>query len=121
MRSLVVGPEDSAPTVDDDLVTFLGNNLEDDLFLILALSGDLPHLCDEGVAWVDRGGEATSDGFEGVCVRVAKGLDDGVGGVAVGTEAVEDGLFEPDAGGDLGINVQWVVVAVRQGKSRGRD
>jgi hypothetical protein len=33
-----------------------------------------------------------------------------VGGVAVGAEAVEDGLFESDARCNLGVNVQWVVI-----------
>jgi hypothetical protein len=36
-----------------------------------------------------------------------------VGGVAIGAEAVEDGLFKSDSGGDLGVNVQWVVVTMR--------
>jgi hypothetical protein len=53
----------------------------------------MPHLGDEGISREDRGCEATRDGFEGVGVRSAIGLENCVGGVTIGAETVEDWAF----------------------------
>lgn len=117
--SLVLGPKHDTSSIDDNLIAFLDHHLEDDLFLILGCCWNLPHLCHKGVAWVDWSREATRDRLECVGIRAAIGLENRVGGVSIGAQAVQDGLLEPDARRDLGVNVQWVVVTrktVKDGK-----
>lgn len=116
----VVGPEDGTATVDDDLVTLLDNDLENDLCLILVISWDLPHPGLESVARIDGGGESARDGLQGIGIGLTKRLEDSMGGMAIGAESVQNWLFESDLGRNRGIDMEGVIITVGNKKDKSR-
>lgn len=102
--------EGAVAVVDDNHVAFLDLDGKDVGVDLGVLAVDLPHVDLDGLTGEDGGSEAALNRLEAGRIVVGKALEDGVCGDAVRAETVEDGLGEADLGGEVGVDVQRVVV-----------